>query len=71
LEAATEEPQASLNPVGAVSTQDWEAENYVEEQSLQSLVERLNDKGEKEVTRVVKVGWVVLRLRILMVVYRI
>ena len=37
-------------------SQDWEDDNYVEQQSLQALVERLNDKGEKEVTRVVKVS---------------
>jgi len=37
------------------TSQDWEDENYVEQQSLQALVERLNDKGEKEATRVVKV----------------
>jgi ATP-dependent RNA helicase DHX29 len=37
--------------------QDWEDDDYVEQQSLQSLVDRLHDKGEKEVTRVVKVSY--------------
>jgi hypothetical protein len=35
---------------------DWEDDGYVEKQTLQSLVDRLNDKGDKEVTRVVKVS---------------
>jgi len=51
-----EETRAKEAPAKPETAQDWEAENYVEEQSLQALVERLNDKGEKEVTRVVKVG---------------
>jgi ATP-dependent RNA helicase DHX29 len=60
-EAAAAAPPAEVAPSLEDSptsgdTHDWEAENYVEEQSLQALVERLNDKGEKEVTRVVKVS---------------
>jgi hypothetical protein len=34
---------------------DWEDEKYAEEHSLQQLVDRLHDKGEKEVSRIVKV----------------
>jgi len=51
-----EEARPTETPAKPETAQDWEADNYVEEQSLQAIVERLNDKGEKEVTRVVKVG---------------
>jgi hypothetical protein len=42
---------------GSNAAADWEDDGYVEKQALQSLVDRLNDKGDKEVTRVVKVGY--------------
>ena len=34
---------------------DWEDEKVIEEAALQAMVERLHDKGEKEVARVLKV----------------
>jgi hypothetical protein len=43
-------------PKGLDSATDWEDDGYVEKQALQSLVDRLNDRGDKEVTRVVKVS---------------
>jgi len=43
-------------PEGSNTVADWEDDGYVEKQTLQSLVDRLNDKGDKEVTRVVKVS---------------
>lgn len=44
------------HPEGSNTAADWEDDGYVEKQTLQSLVDRLNDKGDKEVTRVVKVS---------------
>lgn len=41
-------------PVQSVK-EDWEDEKAIEEAALQSLVERLHDKGVKEVSRVLKV----------------
>lgn len=47
-------------PEGSNTAADWEDDGYVEKQTLQSLVDRLNDKGDKEVTRVVKVSQILM-----------
>lgn len=60
-EAVADVPEAAGllvkdRPEGSNTAADWEDDGYVEKQTLQSLVDRLNDKGDKEVTRVVKVS---------------
>jgi hypothetical protein len=64
---ATAEPEIPTEPVveplpqqadaSRTGDQDWEDADYVEKQSLQQLVDRLHDKGEKEVSRIVKVSY--------------
>ncbi len=46
--------------------EDWEDEKVIEEAALQGLVERLQDKGEKEVARVLKVMLTPIRRNVLM-----
>lgn len=41
---------------GANDKEDWEEEVSAEEAALQAIFERLQDKGEKEIARVIKVG---------------
>jgi ATP-dependent RNA helicase DHX29 len=41
--------------MGAPRAADWEDERLDENSALQSLVDRLHDKGEKEVNRIIKV----------------
>lgn len=41
---------------GEAIKEDWEDEAFAEQTALQSLVDRLHEKGEKEVSRIVKVG---------------
>jgi len=44
-----------IQPVPSADA-DWEDEKSIEEIELQSLVDRLHDKGEREVARIIKVG---------------
>lgn len=50
------EPEQRRADGPATDAHDWEDADFVEKQSLQQLVDRLHDKGEKEVTRIVKVS---------------
>lgn len=52
--AQATEPEAG-GDADAAKVADWEDERNDEETALQSLVDRLHDKGEKEVNRIVKV----------------
>ena len=75
-EAVADVPEAAGllvkdRPEGSNTAADWEDDGYVEKQTLQSLVDRLNDKGDKEVTRVVKVSHLSLVSHSLIVVYRV
>jgi hypothetical protein len=36
--------------------EDWEDEQSTEEAALQALVDKLHDKGEKEISRILKVS---------------
>ncbi|KIR55599.1 DEAH box polypeptide 36 [Cryptococcus gattii Ru294] len=47
-------PPATTLPSSPLPAADWEHEESAEEIALQSLVDRLQDKAEKEVTRIVK-----------------
>lgn len=38
--------------------EDWEDERAIEDAALQGLVDRLHEKGEKEVNRIIKVSTV-------------
>lgn len=40
----------------ATAKEDWEDEGLAEQNALQALVDRLHEKGEKEVSRIVKVS---------------
>ena len=48
--------QVGLAVSTGVVKEDWEDEKHAEEALLQALVDRLDDKGEKEVARVLKVS---------------
>lgn len=63
--AGGKEVNANVNPAGlgdtapngqATTKEDWEDEAAMEQAALQILVDRLHDKGEKEVARVLKVS---------------
>jgi len=51
----TEQVEPIIQPHSNVKD-DWEDEKSAEEIALQSLVDRLHEKGEREVTRIVKVS---------------
>lgn len=53
--AAPDGLTAALDRAGEPAKEDWEDEKAMEEAALQALVDRLHDKGEKEVSRVIKV----------------
>jgi hypothetical protein len=56
---ATNHHGATTTPVSTEASQpekeDWEDEKAVEQAALQSLVDKLHEKGEKEVSRILKV----------------
>lgn len=41
----------------AIGAEDWEREDVADEGILQGLVDRLQEKGDKEVARIVKVSY--------------
>ena len=43
--------------VGVAGVEDWEREDVADEGILQGLVDRLQEKGDKEVARIVKVSY--------------
>lgn len=47
---------AALAPAGGQVKEDWEDEAAVEQAALQQLVDRLQEKGDKEVARIIKVS---------------
>ncbi len=58
LRPAVETPQTTDNieKPNQKPKEDWEVEKSAEEIALQSLVDRLHDKAEKEASRVIKVS---------------
>ena len=56
LDAVAVTSTEGQHKVNKVPIQDWEDEKADEVAALQSLVDRLQEKGDKEVSRILKVG---------------